>query len=79
MHSGRLYRNTSHVAPPGGSEWASGEEVTVPEPGQADPAGEGKAGRERTDRGKQLTECRELRGPEEPSASPRGAEFNKPL
>lgn len=42
--SGRLYRNTSHVAPPGGSEWAGGEEGTVPELNRQAQQGEERPG-----------------------------------
>lgn len=47
MCSGWFYRNTSHVSPTGGSEWASGEEGTVPKlDRQTTERGEGQGGSE---------------------------------
>lgn len=77
--SGGVYRDTSHVCPTGGSGWTTGEEGTVPKLSMQTATGGGRAGREQTDCGKQLTESRESRGTEEPPASPGGQRLTSPV
>ena len=46
MCSSRVYRNTSHLDPAGGSKWANAEKRSVPKLGRQTATGRGKGGRE---------------------------------